>query len=64
MSNSELMHSLISIDIHTKEGRTINDPMQRRHYRSIIGDLLYLAVKSRPDVGAAVSMLSAFVKRL
>lgn len=33
------------------------------NYRSIVGSLLYIAIKTRPDISTAASMLGTFVSR-
>lgn len=63
MSNSKPMHSLSCFDVHGEEGTAINDPIQQRQHRSLISTLLYLAVRSSPDISVAASIFGAFVEK-
>ena len=47
-----------AVDLSSKEGEIIS---WKYDYRSVIGSLVYLTVKTRPDIAVAVSMSSQHV---
>ena len=47
------------VDLSLKEGEIVEF---KYDYRSVIGSLLYLSIKTRPDIDVAVSMLSQHVE--
>lgn len=54
----------MSFDFHCDQYVHVQDPViDSTEYRHIIGSLLYLSTRSRPDITTAVSILSQFVAK-
>lgn len=50
------------LDVGYEKLRADSKPIQINYYQKLIGALLYVAVNTRPDISAAVSILSRHIK--
>ncbi len=64
LKESNPVYTPMSNSFYSDQRAHANDPeITDEHYRHIIGSLLYLSTRTRPDVACAVGILSQYVSR-
>src|SRR5271163_3551111 len=53
-----------SIQLKSANKDTSQSPVDQTLYRQMIGSLMYLMIRMRPDIAAAVSIISQFISNL
>ena len=63
MDESKPVSTPVSPDVKLVHGETSDDECDQQMYQAVVGSLLYLSTKTRPDIAYAVSSIARFCAR-